>query len=147
MDVAVKKGVATSFIVVISFIYDSLGILFIILTALMAIDYVTGLTSAWIKKSQSSKRGIIGIVKKVSYMLLVVTALLFDLAVLHMAANIDVTMPFNSVFGTTVICWLISNESLSIIENLDKIGVPIPKFLNQSFEKFKIFIENLTQDK
>jgi phage-related holin len=77
----------------------------------------------------------------------VVTALLFDLLSLQAAEQLGVTIPINALFGTVVMCWLISNEGLSITENLSEIGVPAPKFLKVALEGLREFFERMTQKK
>ena len=41
-------------------------------------------------------------------------------------------------FGLLVAVWLIINEMISILENLSKLGVPIPGFLKVLLKKLKI---------
>lgn len=50
----------------------------------------------------------------------------------------DVTM----FFGLTVTVWLIINELISILENLSKMDVPIPKFLTAVIQRLKTTVEN-----
>ena len=146
-DATIKKGVMASFITVLSFLYNSFGVLFVILLVLMVIDYISGFASAWVRKEHKSRVGIVGILKKIGYVALVVTAALFDLAIPHVANQIGTTLPFSSIFGTIVTCWLISNEALSITENLGEIGVPTPKFLKVALEKFRVLLENIGNKK
>ena len=40
-------------------------------------------------------------------------------------------------FAILVAVWLIVNEAVSIIENLDEIGVPMPAFLGKIFQRVK----------
>ena len=48
----------------------------IILIIAMIIDYATGMMSAWLNSELSSKKGIKGIVKKISYLALVAVAMM-----------------------------------------------------------------------
>ena len=40
-------------------------------------------------------------------------------------------------FGLLVAVWLIINEMISILENLSKLGVPIPDFLTKVIQRLK----------
>lgn len=51
------------------------------------------------------------------------------------AANI--TVNYNMWFGLLVAVWLIINEMISILENLSKLGVPIPEFLTKIIKRLK----------
>lgn len=51
------------------------------------------------------------------------------------AANI--TVNYNMWFGLLVAVWLIINEMISILENLSKLGVPIPEFLTKIIQRLK----------
>ena len=41
-----------------------------------------------------------------------------------------------------VAIWLIINELISILENLSKMGVPMPNFLMKVVKKLKIIVES-----
>lgn len=102
----------------------------LILASMMALDYVLGLCVAGIahksNKSESgglsSKASIAGLIRKFGMVAMLVLANLLDMAV-----------------GTDVIragsCFcLMANESLSIIENLGLLGVPIPTVIRNAVE-------------
>jgi len=84
------------------------------LLTLVAIDYLTGLGAAWVKKELNSDIGRRGIAKKVCIFLLV--------AIGHI---VDVTLG-TSIFQSGVAFFYMSNEVVSILENVGTIGVPIP---------------------
>jgi toxin secretion/phage lysis holin len=98
------------------------------LTALamfMLIDYVTGVMSAYMKPRAklSSKKGLRGIVKKLTLISLIVAAHQLDLAI-----------------GQNVFCLLftysmLGNEGLSIVENAAYCGVPVPAALKEKLEQ------------
>ena len=72
-------------------------------------------------KNLSSKIGFKGIVKKVCYFLVVA-----------IAGVADWLMQTQYLITWFVMVFLISNEAISILENLSKIGVPFPKFFNKT---------------
>lgn len=91
----------------------------------MALDYITGVIAAAFKPVKiNSTTAIQGIYKKVGMLALVVVGNLLD-----MVAGYD-----NPYARTLVVSWLISTEGLSIIENLDIVGIKMPDKLRQLFE-------------
>lgn len=102
---------------IFGYIFGEFDKLFVALIIFMIIDYITGLVKAIIKKRLSSEVGYKGILKKIS---------LFG--VIAMANIIDMLL-FNDVvllrYGIMLL--FLSNEGISILENLVEIGVPIPK--------------------
>lgn len=104
----------------------------IVLMSFMAIDYASGLVVGWMGKSSKTENGhldsyvgFVGIAKKVLMLLLVLVAALLDRALGTEAA----------VFRSLVIWFYISNEAISILENLSTAGVPFPRKLRQALEK------------
>ena len=84
--------------------------LMIALIVLMTLDYVSGVMCAIIDKKLSSAVGFKGICKKVG------VAHIIDL---HVVGT-------GSALRGAVICFYMSNEGLSLLENAAHIGLPIP---------------------
>lgn len=86
----------------------------LVLTALIAIDIITGFAAAVYKKEVSSQTSFFGMAKK--------TFLLFLVATGYLVQFYHPEVPI-----TQGICYLFSvTEALSIVENLKKMGLPIP---------------------
>lgn len=116
--------------VILTSVIYLLGGVDIALTSLLIviiIDYITGLLTAIYNKNLNSKVGLKGIIKKFCYLLIVCLSVIID--------NIT---NMGGAIRTLVIYFFVANESLSIIENMGKIGVPIP-------EKLKNIIEQLNE--
>ena len=115
----------------------ALAVPIIVLMAMMIIDYLSGMSAAWSEGTLSSKVGAKGIVKKVGYMALIAVAMGVDYLIYSgiVAANIEVG--YNMWFGLLVAVWLIINEMISILENLGRLGVPIPEFLKKIISRLK----------
>lgn len=109
----------------------------IVLMAFMLLDYITGLIKAWKTHILSSEIGLIGIIKKICYMILVCVAMGVDYLVYNGLVAVNITAPYNLWFGLIVTIWLIINEMISILENLSEIGVPIPSFLQKMVKRLK----------
>lgn len=115
-----------------------------ILIVVMIIDYATGMTSAWKSGELESKTGLIGILKKVSYLVLVAVGGVVDYLISAglAAANVEISITY--CCGLIVCVWLIINELISILENLAELGTPIPKFLVNVVHRLKNTVENTT---
>lgn len=109
----------------------------IILVIAMIIDYITGMMSAWLNAELSSKKGIKGIVKKVSYLALVAVAMIVDWLIFQGLQQINVDLHYSVFFAVLVTVWLIINELISVLENLSRMGVPIPNFLKKIIDRLK----------
>ena len=91
----------------------------IALVVLIALDYVTGFMCAIVDKKLSSAVGFRGICKKVMILMLVGVAHVIDT---HVVGT-------GSALRGAVICFYMSNEGLSLLENAGHLGLPIPEKL------------------
>ncbi|MEX3715768.1 phage holin family protein [Cytobacillus horneckiae] len=94
---------------------------------LMVIDYITGVSAAWYDKKVSSKTAFKGLMKKGAMFSLIIVATQMDI-----------------VFGNegqfiryAILMFLIGTEGISLIENLGRLDVKIPKFLSDKFIQLK----------
>lgn len=101
-----------------------------VLVILMAADYITGILVAAVfnksKKSTTgkldSKAGFKGLCKKGMILIIVLVAHLLD------------EVSGTDVIRNTAIIAYIANETISIIENADLMGVPIPSIIRKALE-------------
>lgn len=119
----------------------------IILIVAMIIDYVTGMLSAWLNAELSSKKGIKGIVKKISYLALVAVAMIVDWLIFQGLQQINVDLHYSVFFAVLVTVWLIINELISVLENLSRMGVPIPNFLKKIIDRLKNTVDEKGDNK
>ena len=96
------------------------------LIAFTVIDYISGVCRAGAEGKISSSVGFKGIARKIVMFFLVGIAHIIDK---HMLND-------NQALKVAVCLFYIGNEGISIIENADKLGVPIPKFLHGKFLNF-----------
>ncbi len=113
----------------------------VVLLIVMIFDYVTGMADAWAAGELSSRTGLRGIVKKLCYLIAVAVAVVADFIIQTAAAKTGVELGNFYAFGLLVTVWLILNECISILENLSKLGVPLPGFLMKVLEKLKTTTE------
>ena len=135
------KGIIAA---VAAFFSAKLGILGPILLALMGVmivDYLTGMTASKKEGDLNSKKGMWEILKKVTYMVVVGVGMLMDWLILTTAENLGAEIPLQTFFGLLVAIWLIINELISILENLTRIGTPMPNFLIRVVQDFKVTVE------
>ena len=117
----------TAFTVVLAGLSSYFGILtqpLLVLFFAMVLDYLTGMTKAYIFSQLSSRIGVKGILKKLCYMAMVAVGAAVDY-LLHGAlkqAGIDLH---------------IINELISVLENLAAIGVPGFPRLNRLLSRLK----------
>ena len=93
----------------------------IALIVFMALDYLTGLMCAVLDKKLSSAVGFRGIFKKVLILMMVGIANIVDI---HVVGT-------GSALRGAVICFYLSNEGLSLLENAAYIGLPVPERLKE----------------
>ena len=119
----------------------------VMLICAMVIDYATGIMAAWTNSELSSKRGVKGIVKKVGYLALVVAAMILDWLIFQGLQQINVDLHYSIFFAVFVTVWLIINELISTLENLSRIGVPIPNFMKKIIDRLKTTVEKGDESK
>ena len=100
--------------------------LLIALLAFAVLDYVTGIMCAIADKKLSSAVGFRGICRKVLIFALVGVGHILDTQVVGTG----------SALRSAVICFYLSNEGISLLENAAHLGLPIP-------EKLKAILEQL----
>ena len=91
------------------------------LIAFVVVDYITGIMCAIVDKKLSSAVGFKGIFKKVLIFALVGIGHILDTHVIGSGG----------AMRTAVICFYLSNEGLSLLENATHIGLPIPEKLKE----------------
>ena len=93
--------------------------LLLTLLLFVVLDYITGIMCAIADKSLSSEIGFKGICRKVLIFMLVGMAHIVDL---HVVGT-------GSALRSAVVCFYLSNEGLSLLENASHLGLPIPEKL------------------
>lgn len=109
------------------FLFGGVDGLLIALIVLIVLDYVTGVVAAALRHELSSEVGARGIAKKV-----------FMLAIVAVANIVDVYVAGEGhALRTVVVMFYISNESISLLENGGRMGVPLPDKLIQVLKQLK----------
>lgn len=131
------KGLTAAAFAAVGAYFRALTFPLALLITLMALDYISGMTRAWVRGELSSKVGLRGIVKKVSYLLIVAVAVTVDWVVRIAAGEAGVPLEGSYFCALLVAVWLILNECISILENVNELGAPVPSFLVKLAGKLK----------
>ncbi len=99
--------------------------LLITLTVFIALDYLTGVLCAIADKTLSSAAGYKGICRKALIFALVGVGHILDTQVAGSGAAIR----------TAVICFYLSNEGISLLENVARLGLPVPDRLKDALRQ------------
>ena len=99
--------------------------------ALMALDVLTGVTHAWMTGHLKSYRMREGLGRKAGELTILVMGALFTAAI----SLPPYIMGFFSLY-------IIVMELVSICENLKKLGIPIPKFIDRALGNIENKIQN-----
>lgn len=121
----IEINFASVIIGIIGYVFGGWTLALQTLVFVMVVDYVTGLSVAFKKRSNKTKSGglsssvgAMGLLKKVAI-----------LALCAVAYRIDILVHIEGLVYNAVVCFYISNEAISILENLGKLKVKIPKKL------------------
>ena len=136
-DSVIIKGIAATALASVGAYFRQLTFPLLLLIVAMVLDYGTGMAAAWVQKKLSSRTGIIGILKKVGYMVVVAVAVIVDMVISSALSTAGVSSDYPNIFALLVTFWLTLNELISILENVSEIGVPIPDFLMKIIHKLK----------
>jgi len=96
-----------------------------ILVLFVVLDYITGIVAAWHEKKLDSNIGLFGIAKKILLFVPVAVAYWLD------------QFTGQEILRNIAIFFYVTNEGLSILENLGRCGVAIPPVLLEALQQLK----------
>ena len=102
---------------IFTFLYGDVGPLLVWLVVFVILDFCTGTLAAVLTHTWSSKRNMLGVVKKILAFCIVALAHGLDVA-------FNELLPFQIIEAITI-CAYMAGEFGSIIENLDKMGLRV----------------------
>ncbi|MDQ0254939.1 toxin secretion/phage lysis holin [Evansella vedderi] len=139
MENILKYGAAAG-TAIVSFLWGEWSLLLTVLVVLVFMDYASGLTAAWFEgkknpddksKGLSSKVGMKGIVKKVFVFVVIAMANLVDYTLIETGIREE------PIVFQAAIVFYIFNECISLLENIGRIGIPVPNQLKQAIQVLK----------
>ena len=98
---------------------------------MMTIDVITGLMDAWAMKNFMSAKMRAGLAKKGGELMIILVGLLF---------TYGMGIPLYILKGISI--YIILMELMSIVENLDKLGAPLPKALKDVINNLGDTVQN-----
>lgn len=128
---------------ILTYVFGEHWILFAGYLLLNVIDFITGIIADRISGKISSVKGTIGLLKKLSYWLMIVVGFLMSVLFIEIGTIINVNLGITSIIGWMVLIYLIINEIRSIIENLVEAGYNPPKILTKGLEVANRVIDNV----
>lgn len=138
------KAVFTAVFAFISSILGVLAIPVILMVLCNIIDYATGLmASPYRKQDINSYKSIKGIMKKICMWLLVIVGAIVDELIIYASDTVGYSIPFTFLVACVVAIWIICNEIISILENIQDMGVNIPSFLMPLVKNIKSQVEGM----
>ena len=136
------EGIITTLVGALMSALGILAIPVLLLVSCNVIDYVTGLIAAkYREEAVNSYKGIRGIAKKICMWLLVVVGVIVDELLKYASNTVGIILPFTFLVGCIVAIWLVCNELISILENINDIGVKLPPFLQPIVKNLKNQVE------
>ena len=125
---------------ILAFLSSLLGILAIpcgLMVSSNLVDYGTGLIASKFRNQDiNSYRSIRGI--------FVVVGAIVDEMIKYSTAQIGIDIKVQFLIASIVAIWITCNEVISILENIQDIGVPIPGFLKPLVKNIRSQVEHQT---
>ena len=142
----IVNSIFSAIIVGISELFSGQRVLFFGYLILNVVDFITGTIKARITKTESSSKGLTGIIKKVGYWILILITFLASYMLSNLGDLININIEFVVLFGWFTLGCLIINEFRSILENLSELGIKLPDFLIKGFEVIQHIIDKKTEE-
>ena len=133
-----EKGVLGALIAVFSYLYSCVSEMIIVLAILMIFDWITGCMVAKKEGRYDHESGTWGAVKKLFYIVIIVTGYLADITITVFAHKAGLDFNTYGALGFAVTFYLIGNEGVSVYTNALRLGLPVPRFLINVFNNFKV---------
>ena len=149
--ILLNRGIITGTLTLLIRKMEIIGPILIILLLLMSLDYISGMLAARKeglehpdnkKYGWNSKKGILGIYKKIGYVFTVLVAMSVDYIIYRYTQGMGLEYETKTFFGELVSVWFSLNEILSILENVGRMGVTLPDFLMNVLSELKKGINN-----
>lgn len=142
MENKLLRGGLAGLASILTFFSGNFTPLIFIMVFFEILDYITGILSA--KKTSggvSSEVALWGFVKKTGYFILVGVAFAFDYVIVETTRIVGLVFDWPAVLGVLSVCYLLSTEGISILENLEELGIKVP-FLTSALKIYREKISN-----
>ena len=117
-------------VTLLSALFGTFWYIFVAYLILNVFDWLTGWYKSRKLKKESSAIGLMGIIKKLGYWVIIAVAFLLSGVFVHMGNDLlGIDLSFLTLLGWFTLACLMVNEVRSIIENLVECGYNVPKVL------------------
>ena len=127
-----KMIVTWSFTVIGSFIVKFLGgadILLKVTCLMIVLDYFSGIIKGYLNQELDSKKGTKGIAKKMLYVVAIMMCVALD-SITHLS---EAGLSFRAI----ILLYITGTEGISIMENLEAVGIKMPGKIHTVLRKMK----------
>ena len=128
-------------IAALSYIFGGNWHIFVLFLALNIVDYFYGVAKANATGTRSSAKGAKGILKKVSYWVIIAIAFGISVIFIDIGNVIGVDLSFMQLIGWFTLAVYIVNELTSIVENMVALGVNVPDILIRGLAVMKTAVD------
>lgn len=125
---------AGAIVAILTYFLGKHWFLFACFLALNVFDYITGWIKGKLSGHENSHKGYLGVLKKISYWLMICLAFLMSAVFVKIGAILDFNLEITELLGWFVLASLIINEIRSIIENFVEMGCNVPAVLKKGLE-------------
>ncbi len=118
-----------------AYVVGKITMVTIVFFIFMLIDFLTGVLGSKANDEKYDKnKAEKGVLRKAGYVFFWLLAVLVELILKQQGSSIGIAMDIPLV-TTAVTFWLLGTEGLSILNNLHKMGVKVPKWFVAYFDK------------
>lgn len=142
-DKAVEiKAAVTAAIAFITALIGPIGWMVIVWIIAMLLDYLTGSWAALSHGEWDSAIARQGLWHKLGSIVAVLISALLDIALGVILPQLGIEYEY--IILTPIVClWYLITELGSMIENIDKLGAPVPEFLRKAIKKVKGTVDSI----
>lgn len=136
MNNSAFKFAASLFTGLVASFWGIYGPVIICVLVAICMDVISGLVASMASGEKiSSKVGWIGFWKKMALILALAFGIFMDSFVPILLGTISLELPFTMPIGTIVGCYIVINEAISIIENINQAApTALPKWIKKLLE-------------
>lgn len=136
MNNSISKFAASLFTGLVASFWGIYGPVIICVLVAICMDVISGLVAAMASGEKiSSKVGWIGFWKKIALLLALAFGIFMDSFIPILLGTISLELPFTMPIGTIVGCYIVINEAISIIENINQAApTALPKWIKKLLE-------------
>lgn len=122
-------------VTVLTALFGAYWYVFVAYIVLNVFDWLTGWYKSRKKKTESSKIGLKGIIKKLGYWVIIAVAFIMSTVLVHLGNDVlHINLDFLMMIGWFTLACLIVNEVRSITENLVECGYNVPQVMINGLE-------------